>query len=93
MRGRPRGDLLHVAALALIVAIGAAIRLAYLNEPMRYDEAYSFLHYAPLPLGALVRTYDTANNHILSNLLVHFSYYHLGGDRWMLRLPALLAGP
>lgn len=91
-RGLSRGDWLHVAALALIVVVGAAIRLAYLNEPMRYDEAYSFLHYARLPLSAIVRTYDTANNHILSNLLVHFSYYHLGGDRWMLRLPALLAG-
>jgi hypothetical protein len=92
LRGRASGDWLHVAALALIVVIGAAIRLAYLNEPMRYDEAYSFLHYARLPLSAIVRTYDTANNHIFSNLLVHFSYFHLGADRWMLRLPALLAG-
>jgi hypothetical protein len=71
---------------------GTAIRLAYLGEPMRYDEAYSFLHYARLPVGQIVDTYDLPNNQVLNSLLMHFSYYRLGNHVWVLRLPALLAG-
>ena len=33
-------------ALAIIVAGSVALRLLYIGQPMRYDEAYSYLYFA-----------------------------------------------
>jgi hypothetical protein len=82
----------HAASwLALIVAIGAAVRAFFLAQPMRYDEAYTFLNfvkgdffdhfYYPLP-----------NNHVLHTLLVRMSVGLLGNHPVAIRLPAVLAG-
>jgi hypothetical protein len=81
----------HLAALGAILLAGAAIRLRYLFEPVRYDEAYTFLTYASRPffVGLL---YYTTNNHILNTVLMRVSYLLFGDAPWALRLPVVAAG-
>ena len=68
------------------------MRLAFLNQPMRYDEALSFNEFASRPLYYGLSFYPEPNNHLLNTLLVHATSALLGSDPWALRLPALIAG-
>ena len=89
VRGVTRTDVLGVAAAALL-AIG--LRLAFLNQPMRYDEALTFNEFASRPLYYALSFYPDPNNHLLNTLLVHFTSAALGPQPWVLRLPAFVAG-
>ena len=96
-----RGDLGHafrrVAAwewigLALVTALGASLRMRYLDQPIRYDEAATWLDYASQPLGRALSDYRFPNHHLFHTLLVHLSAAMFGSAPWALRLPALAAG-
>jgi hypothetical protein len=76
--------------LPLILAVG--LRLAFLGQPMRYDEALTFNEFASRPLYYGLSFYPDPNNHLLNTLLVHFAYVGLGNQPWVLRLPALIGG-
>jgi 4-amino-4-deoxy-L-arabinose transferase-like glycosyltransferase len=84
--------LLHVCALCATVAIAAAVRLYFINGPIRYDEAHSFMYYASRPLYVTLSNYSSVNNHIFHNILVHAAYSLLGDKEWAIRLPSFLAG-
>lgn len=88
LRNDPPG---HVLSLIAVLIWGIALRLAFLGEPIRNDEAYSFMHYASRPI-AVGLTYYTANNHLLNTLLMHFSTAMFGASAWAVRLPTLIAG-
>lgn len=60
------GALIWVIAALLI---GVAIRLYFLAQPMRYDEAYTFLKYVNGSWLDVFR-YTLPNNHVLHTLLV-----------------------
>jgi hypothetical protein len=68
------------------------LALLFLFQPMRYDEAYTFTHFASTPLYLALSNYSSTNNHLLNTLLVHFSYILFGNHPWALRLPTLIAG-
>jgi hypothetical protein len=86
------GDRAHWLVLGLVVAGGAALRLAFLFQPMRYDEAYTFLQHAARPLYIGLSNYAEPNNHLFHTLLVHVTAALLGPHPWAIRLPACLAG-
>jgi hypothetical protein len=79
-------------ALAAIVAIGIGVRLYFLGEPMRADEAFTYNEYATRSTYDAVSLYTFPNNHLFHTLLVHLSVMAFGGALWAVRLPALLAG-
>src|SRR6516165_8653441 len=79
-------------ALCLIIAIGAAARIYFIDEPMRSDEAYTYNEYATRSLYDAVSLYTFPNNHLLHTLLVHLTVRWFGGAPWAVRLPAMLAG-
>jgi len=56
----------HVIALFIITLWAFLIRLGASFQPMRYDEAYTFLEICspPVPWGIL--HYDAPNNHVLA---------------------------
>jgi hypothetical protein len=85
-------DRLLAGLLALLVVGGAVARLTLLGEPMRYDEAFTFLNYAMQPIGHIVATYDFPNNHVLYSLSAHFSWRAFGDHVRTVRLPAFAAG-
>ncbi len=63
-----------------------------LNDPISYDEAYTYQVFASQPLFVLLTDYHLPNNHIFHSLLVHFSSLIFGNVLWALRLPAFIAG-
>lgn len=79
-------------ALGLITLIALALRLALINQPVQYDEAYTFIHYASKSLTTILANYSAPNNHIFHTLLVGLAYRLFGASLWTLRLPALCAG-
>lgn len=82
----------HQLALVWIIALGAALRLMYLNQPMRYDESVTYMYFVRLPWREALSTYTYPNNHLFHTLLVELSVGLFGPSPWALRLPALLAG-
>jgi hypothetical protein len=78
--------------LFLILLVSIFMRLFFLGQPIRYDEAYTYLNYASKPLLTGMSNYSFPNNHLFHTILVHFSYVVFGNKLWALRLPALMAG-
>lgn len=92
MKSLWREDRPYLRALAGVTLLGLAFRLPWLNEPLRYDEAVTFIYYALPPWYVAISNYTAANNHVLHTLFVHV-VAQIGGDHpWVLRLPALGAG-
>ncbi len=81
--------LVPMVALALLALL---IRLAYINDPITHDEAYSFVMFARLPLRLGLSDYHFPNNHLFHTLLVHISWRLFGTTPLAVRLPALIAG-
>lgn len=81
----------HISWLFLVLGIGIAVRAYFLAQPMRYDEAYTFLNYVN---GDITRAffYPIPNNHVLHTLLVKASTFIWGAHPESIRLPAFLAG-
>jgi hypothetical protein len=85
-----RRILFLIAGVALIAA--ASIRWARLFEPIRNDEAGSFLAYAHHPLRYIAMTYDLPQNHFFYTMVVHVCYRLLGISELSVRLPAFISG-
>jgi hypothetical protein len=80
-------------SLWLTLAAGTLVRLAHINQPMRFDEAITFVRYGALPLRESLTNYNNPNNHLLNTLLMRLSTQLTGSiDPWVLRLPVFFAG-
>ncbi len=88
LRARP---MLATAALA-VMAAGIALRLYYLDRPMRHDEAWTYMVYARMPLYAIPVRYSDVNDHVLNTFLIHICTSLFGNSTPIIRLPALLFG-
>ena len=81
-----------VVVLALLVALGVVLRLIFMAEPLRFDEAFTLQTYAWLDAREIPYRYDTPNNQIVNTLLMHVSRDLVGEGLWGIRLPGFLAG-
>jgi uncharacterized membrane protein len=84
-------DQLHFMAFFAIIVGGVILRVAFLSEPIRKDESYTFMYSASRPFYVGL-TYYTVNNHLLNTLLMHVSTSLFGASVWAVRLPTLIAG-
>ena len=75
-----------------IALIAVAIRVIHLDQPMRLDEARTFLDYVIRPLPDAISNYNIPNNHLFHTLLAWTSTRLFGDAEWSVRLPAFLAG-
>ncbi len=75
-----------------ITFIGFILRVQDINQSIAYDEAYTFIHFASRPFKHILADYSAPNNHILHTILVGIAYRLFGGQAWVLRLPAFMAG-
>lgn len=91
-RASPSELRLHLWLVCGLILVGVALRLAYIDQPVRGDEAWTFRDFAFQPLTVGLVRYDTTNNHLLHTLLVHLSYVTFGNQLALLRLPAFIAG-
>lgn len=78
--------------MVVVVLVGAALRLLHLDQPIRYDEAVTYLEYVSLPLSEGLSTYDLPNNHLFHTLLAHLAVDAFGDSVAALRAPAWVAG-
>ncbi|MDP8253401.1 MAG: glycosyltransferase family 39 protein [Candidatus Kaelpia aquatica] len=78
--------------LAVLILIALGLRLYYVFQPMRYDEAFGFLFFFSQPLSFSLSHYIAPNNHLLYNLFAHPLYVLLGDSEWVMRMPSLLFG-
>lgn len=78
--------------LLLIILGGAFLRLAALNDPITYDEAYTYVAFARQDWWGALSDYSLPNNHIFHTLLVKLSVGLFGNHPPVIRLPAFLAG-
>ena len=78
--------------LVIIILCATALRMTYLSQPLRYDEAWTYEDFASQPLSIGMSNYYTTNNHLFHTLLAHVSTSIFGGYPWALRLPAFFAG-
>ena len=92
LRAWARNEPGHVLGLVGVVLVAAALRLAFVNQDIRYDEADSYLMFASRSLLYGVSDYPEPNNHLLNTVLMHVSTRLLGDAPWALRLPTLITG-
>lgn len=85
-------DPLILSCLLVISLAGIAIRLVFIKQPMRYDEAYTYYAFVAQGVRVITTDYHLPNNHVLHSLLVYLTTTWLGNDLWSLRLPAFIAG-
>ncbi len=79
-------------AVGIATVLGAAVRVPFMGQPMRYDEALTFNEFASRPLYYGLSFYPDPNNHLLNTLLEHVAFVAFGNQPWALRLPAFIAG-
>src|SRR5690348_4270703 len=81
IRDTPRADVFWLAALT---AIGAAVRVVCLQQPISYDEAFTFLNYIA-PGGTHFFDYSNPNNHIFHSILSRACTVMFGHQLWTMR--------
>ena len=77
---------------ALLLAGAVLIRLLYIQQPIRHDEAYTYLYFAAQPLGSALSDYTVPNNHLFHTFLVKVVTSVLGGSLPAIRLAAFVTG-
>jgi mannosyltransferase len=79
-------------ALAGIVVLAVAVRIPGLGDGLWYDEIETLVSYIRSPMGVILTTFDSKNQHMLFSLAARGSVRLLGESAWALRVPAMLFG-
>lgn len=82
----------HLLVGLAVLIVGAAVRIQAIGFPIRYDEAFTVLHFTSQPLPEALSVYPYPNNHLFNTALVRMSRLLGGPDPTIVRLPALAAG-
>lgn len=82
---------METVLLAATIAIAVSVRLAFIHQIIRFDEAQTFNRYVSQAPQELFH-YSALNNHVFHSVLAWFSTSLFGSEPWALRLPALVAG-
>jgi hypothetical protein len=76
-----------------ITLAGMALRLIYQNQPVGFDEAYTYLAYSSQSFFHILTDYSYPNNHIFHSLLVALSTRLFNSSSaWAVRLPVFIVG-
>src|SRR5687768_6178734 len=78
--------------LGVVVLVGLIVRIPFLGQPMRQDEADTVVLFAMTPVRHILVDTVIPNNHILHSLFVKFSMAVFGIEPWAVRLPAFIGG-
>ena len=78
--------------MVALLLLGAALRLHRLGEGLWFDEIQTLVDYVRLPLGRIVTTFDSQNQHLLYTISARFSVAALGESATSLRYPAAIFG-
>ncbi len=78
--------------LALVLVVGATLRIIGLDEGLWYDEIGALVRYVRIPVTETIARFDTQNQHLLYSVLAHGPVSAFGETAWALRLPAAVFG-
>jgi mannosyltransferase len=78
--------------LALLSVLALGLRLWHLNSDLWYDELISLLDFIRPPLGQIVTSFGSQNQHMLYSILAHGSLSLFGESAWAVRLPSVAFG-
>ncbi len=79
------------AAMGLVV-VAIFVRIPGLDAGLWYDEIDTLVSYVRLPLGEILTTFDSKNQHMLFSVLARGAVVLFGESAWTLRAPAMLFG-
>jgi len=82
----------HFYTIMALMVIGISIRLYFIGQPIRYDEAVTVIDYVRKPIFLGISDYHFTNNHIFHSFLSHIAYSWFGDHLWAVRLPAFIFG-
>jgi len=91
LRGR-RSGFLQIAVASALLLTGAALRLYSLDQGLWVDEVTTLVGYVRPPMGVILTSYGSNNQHLLFSALAHVAVGIFGEAAWSLRLPAALFG-
>jgi 4-amino-4-deoxy-L-arabinose transferase-like glycosyltransferase len=87
------GSFRHPAFMLLaILTLALALRLVDLGAGLWHDEIATLVEYGQRPIGEIIATYGSQNQHPLYSVLARGSIAIFGAGAWALRLPAVLLG-
>jgi len=75
-----------------ILLLGIALRVLFINQPMRTDESLTYLQFASQSIFRVLADYAAPNNHIFHTTWVWLSTNLFGISEFAIRLPAFVAG-
>ncbi|MEJ7712630.1 MAG: glycosyltransferase family 39 protein [Pyrinomonadaceae bacterium] len=78
--------------MLLLSLIALALRVWGLNSDLWVDEVFTLLDFVRVPLGEIVTSYPSQNQHMLLSLLSHISISVFGESAWALRIPSVMFG-
>lgn len=79
-------------AVGFLLGTALAIRLPGLNAGLWFDEIQTLVDYVSQPMGIMLTTFDSTNQHFLFSAVAQLSTGILGTTAAALRLPAVLFG-
>ncbi|MEO8198930.1 MAG: glycosyltransferase family 39 protein [Gemmatimonadota bacterium] len=82
----------ELATLAAILLVALLLRLYDLPNGLWFDEIQTLVDYVRLPMGRVLTTYDSQNQHLLYSVLARCSISIFGESAGALRLPAAVFG-
>ncbi len=78
--------------LALILCVGAGLRLSLIGTPMAYDESYSWINFASRPLPQALGDLNSTNNHLFNTFCMYVTGHLFGPREWVLRMGVMSCG-
>jgi uncharacterized membrane protein len=79
-------------ALLCLMMLAAVLRGIALDQQLWYDEITTLVQSVRRPLGEILTTYTSQNQHVLYSVLARISMNIWGDHIWTLRLPAVVFG-
>lgn len=83
---------LIIGSLIALSLIALALRVWNLNSDLWIDEVLTLLDFVRKPIGQILTSFPSQNQHMLFSVLAHASTSIFGESAWSLRLPSVLFG-
>jgi hypothetical protein len=85
------GRMAWVVLIGLSV-LGLGLRLWRLNSDLWHDEVLTLLDFARRPIGEILTSFPSQNQHMFFSVLARLSFGLFGESAWALRLPSVIFG-
>lgn len=88
----PKTSRVAIWTLLLLTIVAIGLRLWNLNSDLWIDEVLTLLDFVRKPLGEILTSFPSQNQHMLFSVLAHISTSIFGESAWSLRAPSIVFG-